>query len=99
MEMFKAPPFLIVHLKRFSHKGGMFGSRKISDLIDFPVKGLDISSYTNTDVNAPSVELAELTSIELLQVDLLISWGMPPREQSWKFSTVRAVLADQGLPR
>jgi general secretion pathway protein I len=59
---------------------------------------LDISNYTNTDENVQSVELAELTSIELLQVDLLVSWGKPPREQSWNFSTVRAVMADRELP-
>jgi len=39
--------------------------------------------------------VAELTGIELLQVDLLVSWGEPPREQSSRFSTVKAVLANR----
>jgi general secretion pathway protein I len=42
-----------------------------------------------------SVELAELTGISLLQVDLLVSWGEPPRQQSSYFSTVKAVLANR----
>ena len=58
---------------------------------------LDIYNYANTGENMHSVELAELTSIELLQVDLLITWGKPPREQSWRFSTVRSVLANRNL--
>ena len=58
---------------------------------------LDIYNYANSGENMHSVELAELTSIELLQVDLLISWGKPPREQSWRFSTVRSVLANRDL--
>jgi general secretion pathway protein I len=58
---------------------------------------LDIYNYANSGENMHSVELAELTSIELLQVDLLISWGKPPREQSWRFSTVRSVLANRNL--
>jgi general secretion pathway protein I len=58
---------------------------------------LDIYNYANSGENMHSVELAELTSIELLQVDLLISWGKPPREQSWRFSTVRSMLANRDL--
>ena len=46
MEVYKAPEFLIVHLKRFSHnRNTMFGTRKLGDLIDFPVEGLDMSNY------------------------------------------------------
>jgi len=46
MEVYRAPDYLIVHLKRFSHQRNvMFGSRKINDLINFPVQGLDMSSY------------------------------------------------------
>lgn len=46
MELYKAPEFLIIHLKRFSHqRSSMFGSRKIQEMIDFPVEGLDLSQY------------------------------------------------------
>ena len=58
---------------------------------------LDIYDYANTGENVHSVELAELTSIQLLQVDLVISWGEPPRDQTRRFSTVRSVLADRGI--
>ena len=58
---------------------------------------LEIFDYADTGENSHSIELAELTSIELLQVDLVISWGKPPREQTRRFSTIRAVLANREL--
>lgn len=60
---------------------------------------LDIFEYRDTGENPHSVELAELTGIDLLQVDLEITWGQSPREQVQQFSTVRAVLANRGLER
>jgi len=46
MEVYKAPDYLILHLKRFSHqRNTMFGTRKISDLINFPVTNLDLSQF------------------------------------------------------
>jgi len=56
---------------------------------------LQIFNYSTTGENMHSVELAELTSIELLQVDLAISWGEPPREQTRRFSTIRSLLANR----
>ncbi len=58
---------------------------------------LEIFDYANSGENVHSVELAELTSIELLQVDLVISWGTPPREQTRRFSTIRAMLPNREL--
>jgi len=58
---------------------------------------LEVFDYANTGENSHSVELAELTQIELLQVDLVISWGISPRNQTRRFSTVRAVLANREL--
>lgn len=44
MEVYKAPDYLIIHLKRFSHQRNvMFGSRKLNDFVNFPVNGLDMS--------------------------------------------------------
>jgi len=43
MEVFKAPDYLIIHLKRFSHTRGMFGSRKLNDKIKFPVDDLNMT--------------------------------------------------------
>ena len=46
MELYRAPEFLIIHLKRFSHqRASIFSSRKIQEFIDFPVEGLDLSNY------------------------------------------------------
>ncbi len=57
---------------------------------------LDITPYAaEADENTHSVELADLTGIELLRVDLDISWGEAPREQSSHFSTLKAVLANR----
>ena len=57
---------------------------------------IDIVNYSGTGENGLSVELAELTGIELLEVDLAISWGEPPRQQTRYFSTIKAVLANSG---
>ena len=40
-----------------------------------------------------TVELAELTQIALIQVELYVSWGEPPRDRSRRFSTVKARMA------
>ena len=58
---------------------------------------LEIFDYANAGENSHSVELAELTQIELLQVDLVISWGTSPRNQTRRFSTIRAVLPNREL--
>jgi uncharacterized UBP type Zn finger protein len=39
MEIFKIPHILIIHLKRFKNNS------KIDTLVDFPIKGMDISQY------------------------------------------------------
>ena len=55
MEVWKAPEYLIIHLKRFSHtRNAMFGSRKINDFIDFPVNALDMGPYILSRKNANS---------------------------------------------
>lgn len=59
---------------------------------------VEVYEYQGTGESTHSVELAELTGIDLLQVDLVITWGEPPREQERRFSTVRAVLAGETLP-
>ena len=57
--------------------------------------GIELFDYVDNGENPHSVELAELTGIELLQVELQVSWGEPPREQSSRFSTVKAMLANR----
>jgi general secretion pathway protein I len=56
---------------------------------------IELFDYADSGENPFSVELAELTGIQLLEVELLVSWGEPPREQSSRFSTVKAVLANR----
>jgi general secretion pathway protein I len=58
---------------------------------------LSIGLYEGGAENTHSVELSELTGIELLQIDLAISWGEPPRDKSNYFSTVRAMLVNREL--
>ena len=48
MEIYSAPDYLVIHLKRFSHTRGMFGGRKINSLINFPIDGLDMTNYLLT---------------------------------------------------
>lgn len=46
MEVYKAPEYLIIHLKRFSHnRNQMFGSRKLNDYIEFPNEGLNMTPF------------------------------------------------------
>lgn len=46
MEIYKAPEYLIIHLKRFSHqRSSIFSSRKINEVIDFPVENLNLSNF------------------------------------------------------
>jgi general secretion pathway protein I len=56
---------------------------------------IELFEYVESEENPQSVELAELTNIELLQVDLQVSWGQPPRDQTSRFSTVKALSADR----
>ncbi len=58
---------------------------------------LSIGPYEDVEENANSMVLAELTGIELLQINLVISWGEPPRDKSNYFSTVRAMLVNRKL--
>jgi general secretion pathway protein I len=52
-----------------------------------------VSEYASTTGDAGSAELSELTGIDLMQVDLDVSWGEPPRDQSRRFSTLKARVA------
>ena len=54
---------------------------------------MEIYRYQGGEREIDSVQLAELTGVALLQVDLYVSWGEPPRNQTRRFSTVKALLA------
>jgi len=54
---------------------------------------LEIHPFTGGGGTERSLELAELTGIELLEAEFIITWGVYPRAKSQRFSTVKAVLA------
>lgn len=56
---------------------------------------LNITLFDDASENSRTFELRELTGIELLEVECVISWGSKSREHSMEFSTVKAVLANQ----
>lgn len=43
-DLWKLPPVLVVHLKRFSYKN-RYWREKLETYVDYPVEGLDLSSY------------------------------------------------------
>ena len=43
LSLSRLPPVLLIHLKRFSFKGPF--TDKIEKLVDFPLKGLDLTNY------------------------------------------------------
>lgn len=59
---------------------------------------LDIRPFDGGRGNERSIELSQLTGIDLLEVECIISWGTYPAEHSSRFSTVKAVLANQRKP-
>ena len=59
---------------------------------------LDIRPFDGRGGNEHSVDLSQLTGIDLLEVECVISWGTYPAEHSSRFSTVKAVLANQREP-
>lgn len=54
---------------------------------------LQIYEYQGGENALDTIAMAELTGIALLQVDLYVSWGEPPMEQTRRFSTLKAMLA------
>lgn len=54
---------------------------------------LQIYAYEGGENELDTIAMAELTGIALLQVDLYVSWGEPPAEQTRRFSTLKAMLA------
>jgi general secretion pathway protein I len=56
---------------------------------------INIYPLQGDSTNSRSIELMDLTGIELLEVECLVSWGDAGRERSQMFSTVRAMLKDR----
>jgi len=63
---------------------------------------VQVYAFAGTPQNARSLELGELTGVDLLEVECVISWGESPRQHSARFTTVKAVLRERaaaGQPR
>jgi type II secretory pathway pseudopilin PulG len=58
---------------------------------------LNVYDYSEAVEDARAIELAELTGVDLLQIELQVSWGQPPREKTSRFTTLRALMADRIL--
>lgn len=56
---------------------------------------IDIFLFKGSDQNTRSIELSDITGIELLEVECLVSWGAGGRERSQMFSTVKAHLENE----
>ena len=57
---------------------------------------LEINPFVATPENLRAAEISELTGIELLEVEFIITWGKYPRERSNRFTTVKAMLLEEG---
>jgi len=56
---------------------------------------MGIYLYAASDEDVRTLELAELSGIELYQVDLDINWQAGRRDRSVHFSTIRSILANR----
>lgn len=57
MDVWRLPPCLIIHLKRFQYERGFFQSvlrGKINEMVDFPTRGLDMSPYLPEGAEVPA---------------------------------------------
>lgn len=61
IQLWRAPPVLIIHLKRFQHSS--YRHRKLTNLVDFPVYNLDLSKY----IAESMPELSKTTDQEQFQ--------------------------------
>mmetsp|Transcript_19815 Transcript_19815/g.44992 ORF Transcript_19815/g.44992 Transcript_19815/m.44992 type:complete len:169 (-) Transcript_19815:148-654(-) len=52
MSLWRLPPILIIHLKRFQFT--QYSRRKLRNLVVFPINGFDISRIVATDTEAPN---------------------------------------------
>lgn len=60
---------------------------------------LGIYLYAATDEDARTLELAEMSGVELYKVDLDIDWTAGRRQRDLHFTTIRSILANRGVRR
>jgi hypothetical protein len=60
-----------------------------------PIARVTNQPYAGAADHARSLELGGLTGLDLVEVECVISWGDNRKEQSNRFSTIKAVMAGQ----
>lgn len=70
------------------------GSRTAAEEGDYRWE-VQVYAFAGEENNARSLELGELTGVDLLEVECLIFWGDGPRQRSARFTTVKAVLRER----
>ncbi len=67
MDIWAAPDVLTIHLKRFQYIQSQYGNNvyreKITDLIDFPIEGLDLSSYVKGPIDPAAPPIYDLYAV------------------------------------
>ena len=51
MEIYKVPPVLFLNLKRFKSSAGSYYKDKLDDVVDFPIKNLDLTDKILSNKN------------------------------------------------
>jgi len=65
MDLWSTPDVLIVHLKRFQYIPGQFMTHrdKITEEVDFPIEGLDLTSYIRGPINPAKPPIYDLFGV------------------------------------
>jgi len=71
------------------------GTRSSGELGEYKWE-LEVNPFEGSAEVSRFQEISEQTGIELLEVEFIITWGKYPRERSNRFTTVKAILSDQG---
>eukprot|EP01117_Protostelium_nocturnum_P004201 TRINITY_DN1550_c0_g2_i1.p1 TRINITY_DN1550_c0_g2~~TRINITY_DN1550_c0_g2_i1.p1 ORF type:complete len:998 (+),score=342.85 TRINITY_DN1550_c0_g2_i1:240-3233(+) len=61
-DLWKLPPVLVVHLKRFYHKN-RFYREKLDSTIDFPITGLDLTEFVQAPYNQDEEPIYDLYAV------------------------------------
>ncbi len=67
------PKILVVHLKRFSYANRLWRD-KIDTVVDFPLNGLDLSSYVQGPQDEPPIYDLYAVSVSTLTITI---WMQP----------------------
>jgi ubiquitin C-terminal hydrolase len=65
MDLWTSPDVLAIHLKRFYYCQGTYGvfRQKISDFVDFPLNGLDLTPYIRGPISDSAPPIYDLCSV------------------------------------